>query len=143
MLFNENGDFHAKEDLLKIDILKAKNNKPLNLIDISMKAKSFFSDFSLIEDESCSKFRTECLNFYMVATNYLMNSLPFDVVVIKYAQYLHHGKRNSPGATNGISNLALKIAKVPQIFLSLFNFLTLPPKCCQNYTFGILERAVK
>ena len=71
-----------------------------------------------------------------------MNSLPFDVAVIKYAQYLHHDKKNSPGATNGISNLALKIAKVPQIFLSLFNFLSLSPKCCQNYTFDILERAV-
>ena len=72
----------------------------------------------------------------MVAINYLMDSLPLDVTVIKY------DKRNSPDATNGISNLALKIAKVPQIFLSLFNFLSLSLKCCQNYTFGILERAV-
>ena len=142
VLFNENGDFHVKEDLLKIDVFKAKNNKPLNLIDIGTKAKSFFSDFSLIEDESCCKFRTECLNIYMVATNYLMNSFPFDVAVIKYAQHLHHDKRNSPGATNGIFNWALKIAKVSQIFFSLFNFLSLSPKCCQNYTFGILERAV-
>ena len=94
VFFNENGDFHAKEDLLKIDVLKAKNNKPLTLIDIGTKAKSFFSDFSLIKDESCSKFRTECLNFYVVAINYLMNSLPFDVAVIKYVQYLHHDKRN-------------------------------------------------
>ena len=31
---------------------KAKNNKDLNLIDIGTKANSFFSDFSLIEDES-------------------------------------------------------------------------------------------
>ena len=127
VLFNKNGDFHAKENLCKTDVLKAKNNNLLNLIDIGTKAKSFFSDFSLIEDESCSKFRTECL----VATNYLMNSLPFDVAVIKY---LHHDKRNSPGATNGISNLALKRAKIPQVFLSLFNFLSLSPKCCQNYT---------
>ena len=119
MLFNENGDFDAKEDLLKIDLLKAKNNKPFNLIDIGMKAKSFFSDFSPIEDESFSTFRTEYLNFYMVATNYLVNSLPFDVAVIKYAQYLHHDKKNSPGATNCNSNLVLKIAKVSQIFLSL------------------------
>ena len=83
VLFDENGDFHAKEDLLKIDVLKAKNNKPLNLIDIGMRAKSFFSDFSLIEDENCSKFHNEYLNFYMVATNYLMNSLSFDVAAIK------------------------------------------------------------
>ena len=71
-----------------------------------------------------------------------MNSFPFHVAVVKYAQYFQHGKRNSPGATNGISKLALKIGKVPQIFLSLFNFLSFSPKCCQNYTFGILERAV-
>ena len=142
VLFNENGDFHAKENLLKIDILKAKNNNPLNVIDIGTKAKSFFSDFSLIEDESCNKFYTECLNFYMAATNFLMNSLPFDAAVIKYTQYLHHDKRNSSGAINGISNLALKIVKLPQIFLSIFNFFSLSPKCCQNYMFGILERAV-
>ena len=63
VFFHENGDFHAKEDLLKIDVLKAKNHKPLNLIDIGMKPKLFFSDLSLIEDERCNKFRTECLNF--------------------------------------------------------------------------------
>ena len=142
VLVNKSGDFHAKENLLKMDVLKAKNNKPLNLIDIGTKVKTFFSDFSLIEDESSSKFCTECLNFYMVATNYLMNSLQFDMIVTRYTQYLHHGKRNSPGVTNGISNLALKVVKVPQIFLSLFNFLSLSPKCCQNYTFDILERAV-
>ena len=78
----------------------------------------------------------------MVATNFLMNSLPFDVAIIKYTQCLHHDRRNSSGATNGISNLTLKITKVPQIFLSLFNFFSLSPMCCQNYMFGILERAV-
>ena len=78
----------------------------------------------------------------MVATNYLMNSLPFDVAVIKNAQYCYHDKRSCHGVTNVISNLALKIAKVPQIFLSLFYFLSLSSKCCQNYSFGILERAV-
>ena len=42
VLSNENDGFHAKKDLLKTDVLKAKNNKPLNLIDIDMKTKSFF-----------------------------------------------------------------------------------------------------
>ena len=42
MLSNENDDFHAKEDLLKVDVPKAKNNKPLNLIDTGMKTKYFF-----------------------------------------------------------------------------------------------------
>ena len=43
-----NGDFHSKENVSKIDVLKAKNNKPLNLIDTGMKAKSFF--FWLLTD---------------------------------------------------------------------------------------------
>ena len=30
-----------------------------------------------------------------------MNSFPFHVAVIKYAQYFQHNERNSPGATNG------------------------------------------
>ena len=42
VLSNENDEFHGKEDRLKIDVLKAKNNNPLNLIDIGMKTKSFF-----------------------------------------------------------------------------------------------------
>ena len=42
VLSNENDGFHGKEDRLKIDVLKAKNNNPLNLIDIGMKTKSFF-----------------------------------------------------------------------------------------------------
>ena len=45
MLFNENGNFHAKEDLLKIDAVKAKNNNPFNLTDIGTKVKSFFLTF--------------------------------------------------------------------------------------------------
>ena len=40
-------------------------------------------DLSLIEDESCSKFHTESLNVYIVAVNCLMDSLPFDMTVIK------------------------------------------------------------
>lgn len=112
VLFRENGDFITKDDLLKINVLETKNTKPHKLIDIGTKAKLYFSSSSLIEDESSKKFRTECLNFFMSATNYLMKSLPYDVPLIKQAQYLHHDKRNSPGATSGISNLALKIVKV-------------------------------
>ena len=64
-VFNGNGDFNAIEDLLKI-ALKAKDNKTLNLTDIDTKGKSFFSDLSLIEDESCCKFRTGYLNLIEV-----------------------------------------------------------------------------
>ena len=38
---------------------------------------------------------------FLHGSKYLLNSLPFDVAVIKYAQYLHDDKRSSPGATNG------------------------------------------
>ena len=45
-------------------------------------------------------------------TVYLQNHLPFNVGIIKYAQYAHPEKKNIPGATNAISNLALKITSV-------------------------------
>ena len=38
--------------------------------------------------------------------------MPFNVSIIKYAQYLHLEKRNIPGVTNAISNLVLKITSV-------------------------------
>ena len=37
---------------------------------------------------------------------------------MKYAQYLHPEKRNIPGATNAVSNLALKITLVIESRLS-------------------------
>ena len=53
-----------------------------------------------------------CLQFYVKCTVYLQNHLPFNVSIIKYAQYLHLEKRNIPGVTNAISNLVLKITSI-------------------------------
>ena len=84
----------------------------MNLIEIGTKAKLLVSACVLLEDEKEKKFRSEYLEFYIEATDYLNNSLPFDCRVIKYVQYLHHEKRTAPDATSCISNLALKITKV-------------------------------
>ena len=61
----------------------------------------------------------ECLQFFLVATNCLWLHFPFQVNVLKYGQYLHHEERNSFGATNAISNLALKVAKKVKSQLSI------------------------
>ena len=42
---------------------------------------------------------------------YLQQNLPFDVTILKYAQFSHPETRNNPGSTSGISNLALKVTK--------------------------------
>ena len=42
---------------------------------------------------------------------YLQQNLPFDVAILKYAQFLHPEKRNNPGSTSGIRNMALKVTK--------------------------------
>ena len=102
----------SNEDLFNVDVSKTSNHKPLNLIEIGTKAKLLLSGCVLLEDEKEKKFRSECLQFYIEATDYLKNSLPFDCRVIRYAQYLHREKRTTPDATSGDSSLALKITKV-------------------------------
>ena len=47
-----------------------------------------------------------------------MYSLSTKFSIIKYAQFLHPEKRNIPGVTNAISNLALKITSVVESCLS-------------------------
>ena len=61
------------------------------------------------------------MNFYLSATTHLLDRLPFNVLVIKHAQYLHPCKRNDSDATNAISNMALIITsvvsnKLPELF---------------------------
>ena len=84
----------------------------MNLTEVGTKAKLLLNGCVLLEDEKEKKFRSERLQFYIEATDYLKNYLPFDCRVIKYAHYLYHEKRTAPDATSGISNLALKITKV-------------------------------
>ena len=44
------------------------------------------------------------LNFMSVVA-YLKDNLPYDVAVVKHAQYLHPEKRDFPGSLSAISNL--------------------------------------
>ena len=50
--------------------------------------------------------------FYQSVTTYLLEKLPIDNKLIKYAQYLHHEKTNNPGRLNPILNLAISVTKV-------------------------------
>ena len=84
------------------------------MIDVGTKAKVLFSG-NLIGDEHEEKFRKECLRFYQIAVKYLLENLPHDNKIIKYAQYLHPEKRNESFSTSGISNTALAITKVCKI----------------------------
>jgi hypothetical protein len=65
------------------------------------------------------KFRTECKEFYIASASYLQENLPFNVSLLKHAQFLHPKKRIAPGATSAISNLTLKVASVLEKRLSL------------------------
>lgn len=98
---------------ISLDVTKSGNQKSLKLVDIGVKAKSLFAN-NIFGDDMLHKFRRECLQFFENSTHYLLTHLPFNVTVLKYAQYLHPEKRNLPGATSAISNLALKVSKVVQ-----------------------------
>ena len=104
----------SSDDMHKIDVTKKTNHKPVNFIEVGTKAKVLFSDFLIdfIPSEKHVKFRREYLQFYISSVKYLQVQLPFDIDVIKHAQYLHPEKRNQSGATSAIWNLALKIANV-------------------------------
>ena len=65
-----------------------------------------------IPDEKEKKFCEDCLSFYVTAVQYLQKNLPFEVNLLKYAQYIHPEKRNAAAASNAISNLAIKITAV-------------------------------
>ena len=111
------------ENLL-IDIHFRDNIKPLSLVEVGTKAKSVLNEQTQLFENSKSKvdnFRKECINFYLSATTHLLDRLPFNVPVIKHAQYLHPCRRNDSGATNAISNMALIITsvvsnKLPELF---------------------------
>ena len=48
----------------------------------------------------------------MTSVKYLQDVLPFDITLIRHAQYLHPEKRLDANAISAISNLALRCAKV-------------------------------
>ena len=111
-------------DCIAIDVNKKENIKYLHLIDIGTKAKVMFSDSTFFPEDKQTKFRKDCLQFYVTSVQYLQEKLPFNVQLLKHAQYLHPEKRNNNRATSAISNLALKITTVLEKCLS--NVFSLP-----------------
>ena len=81
-------------------------------MEIGTFAKRLLESYDILKDDICVKFQQECLKFYQRATTYLLEKLPIDNKLIKYAQYLHHEKTNNPGTLNPILNLAISVTKV-------------------------------
>ena len=100
----------SNESCKNIDLGKKENLKPLNLIDIGTKVKVMRLDFFPNEKET--KFRKDCLQFYVTSINDLQEKLPFNVSILKHAQFLQPNTQNDCGATNAISDTALKICSV-------------------------------
>ena len=103
----KDGKFVPKSfsSVLNVNVAKSDNHKAIKSVDIGTKCKSYFAKSLIINDESL-------INFYVRVSQYLINNLPFDVKLIKDAQYINPLKRNDPHARTAISNLALEISKV-------------------------------
>ena len=137
-LLNDNQDLSKKKtpsDLdsnIYIDISKKENLKnPLSLIDIGTKAKLMFTNLTFFPDEKQTKFRKDCLKFYVAAVQHLQSKLPLDIPFVKHAYFLHPEKRQLPGATSAISNLALSVCSVHRTCLQDV-FLTKSPVTCEE-----------
>ena len=137
-LLNDNQDLSKKKtpsDLdsnIYIDISKKENLKnPLSLIDIGTKAKLMFTNLTFFPDEKQTKFRKDCLKFYVAAVQHLQSKLPLDIAFVKHAYFLHPEKRQLPGATSAISNLALSVCSVHRTCLQDV-FLTKSPVTCEE-----------
>ena len=84
----------------------------------------------MISDESQEKFRKGCLKFFQVSLFYLQQKLPFDVNLLRKAQFLNPVKRKAGGATSAISNLALKVTSLLENVLgSIFQLKF--KQCCE------------
>ena len=85
-----------------------------------------FTNLTLFPDEKQTKFRKDCLKFYVAAVQHLQSKLPLDIPFIKHAQFLHPKKCHLPGATSAVLNHALSIYSVDKTCLQDV-FLTKPP----------------
>ena len=81
------------------------------MINVGTKAKTMFAQ-NMISVEGQEKFRKGCLEFFQVSVSYLQQKLPFDVNILRNAQFLNPKKWNAGGVTSVISNLALKVTSV-------------------------------
>ena len=79
-------------------------------MDVGTKSKLLLLDESITDSDKIN-FRKYCINFYANATDYLIQNLPFNVNLIRHAQYFNPTKRADVKSSNTISNLALKVGK--------------------------------
>ena len=61
----------TNESFENIDLGKKENMKPLNLIDVEIKAKVMFADSNFFPNKKQTKFRKDCLEFYVPVINYV------------------------------------------------------------------------
>ena len=81
------------------------------MIDVGTKAKTMFAQ-NMISEKGQEKFRKGCVKLFQVSVSYLQQKLPFDVNLLRNAQFLNPVKRKADCATSAISNLALKVTSV-------------------------------
>ena len=114
----KDGKFVPKSfsSVLNVNVAKSDIHKPIKSVDIGTKCKSYFAESLIIDDEETS-FRKQ------VVSQYLIKNLPFDVKLIKDAQYINPLKRNDPHARTAISNLAVEIIKFLVISMLAFSML--------------------
>ena len=89
-----------------------KQEREFEAFDIGTKAKLMFANSTFFPVEKQTKVRKDCLKFYVATVQHLQSKLPLDIPFIRYAQFLHPKKRQLPGATSAISNLAVSTCSV-------------------------------
>ena len=80
-LVSEDGTPKPAAEILAINVQQASITKNTNAIDIGTRAKMLLANGKMFPDEVTRIF--QCLKFYQVATQYLLNNLPHDKSAIK------------------------------------------------------------
>ena len=116
---NNNGSNSIKtvNELLMINVYDPKNCKPLKIIDIGTKAKSYFSEALEI---SCGekKFWQNCLESYQAFTSYLKLKLPWESAILKNAIFLDPSKKGSNKSLGAVLNLTIEVCKSLEVKFS-------------------------
>ena len=99
------------EEILDINVCNKSNCKKPPLVDFGTRAKMEFAG-TLQTNSKKMKFEKECLQFYQVSVQYLLDQLPLKSKIIKQAQYLHPARRRDIASTSALFNTDLSIAKV-------------------------------
>ena len=91
-LFQANGSTKSSSQLVKLQVYNRNHQKSLRLTENKTKLKALFSG-KLARDAKQDLLQKESQLFYPKAVMYLQQNLPFDVTILKYAQFLHPENR--------------------------------------------------